>query len=91
MLFHFQYCIYVRHLANCNNKISFKVDTLQCNVKAKKKKKKKTPCLNKSDPIYMYDFDNAIAFKDQSISLFWYLDNFLVEDKTGLLLQINIT
>ena len=39
----------------------------------------------------MYDFDNAIAFKDQSISLFWYLDNFLVEDKTGLLLQINIT
>ena len=36
-------------------------------------------------------FDNAIIFKHQSILLFWYLENFLEKNKTGLPLQINIT
>ena len=38
----------------------------------------------------MYEFDKAINFKLKSISLFWYLDNFLKKDKSGLLFQINI-
>ena len=29
-------------------------------------------------------------FKHKSVLLFWYLDNFLEKDKTGLPLQINI-
>ena len=40
--------------------------------------------------IYIYKFDNAVAFKHQSISLFRYLENFLEKDKTGVPLQINI-
>ena len=40
--------------------------------------------------MYIYGFDNAITFKLKSISLFWYLDNFLEKDKTELLFQINI-
>ena len=43
-----------------------------------------------SDLTYIYEFDNAITFKLKSISLFWYLDNFLEKDKSGLLFQINI-
>ena len=38
--------------------------------------------------IYIYEFDNVVTFKHQSISLFWYVDNFLQKDKTGLHLQI---
>ena len=38
--------------------------------------------------MYIYKFDNAITFKHQSISLFWYLENFLEKNKTGLPLQI---
>ena len=37
--------------------------------------------------MYIYKFDNAITFKLKSILLFWYLDNFLENDKTGLLFQ----
>ena len=43
-----------------------------------------------SDRVYIYEFDNAIAFKLKIISLFWYLDKFLEKDKSGLLFQINI-
>ena len=43
-----------------------------------------------SDLIYIYKFDNAIIVKHQSILLFWYLDNFLGKDKTGLPLKIKI-
>ena len=32
----------------------------------------------------MQKFDNAITFKHESILLFWYLENFLEKDKTGL-------
>ena len=39
--------------------------------------------------MYIYEFDDAITFRHQSISLFSYLDNFLEKDKTGLPLQIN--
>ena len=58
-------------------------------------KKKKIPIYVKLglmdwDLIYMYEFDKAINFKLKSISLFWYLDNFLKKDKSGLLFQINI-
>ena len=38
---------------------------------------------------HIYEFDNAITFNHQSISLFWYLDTFLEKDKTGLPLHIN--
>ena len=41
--------------------------------------------------MYMYEFDNAIAVKRKSISLFWYLDNFLEKEKTGLPFQMNFT
>ena len=40
--------------------------------------------------IYIHKFDNAITFKLESISLFWYLDKFLEKDKSGILFQINI-
>ena len=33
--------------------------------------------------------DNAITFKLKSILLFWYSDNLLEKDKTGLLFQTN--
>ena len=56
----------------------------------KKKKKESNPCQTWSGLIYIYGFDNAITFKLKSISLFWYLDNFLEKDKTELLFQINI-
>ena len=39
-----------------------------------------------SNLIYIYEFDNATTFKQQSISLFWYLDNILEKDKTGMIL-----
>ena len=44
----------------------------------------------KANLIYIYEFDNAITFKHQSISQFWYLGNVLEKDETGLHLQINI-
>ena len=53
-------------------------------------KKDFNPCETWSDLICKYGFDNAIAFKLKSISLFWYLDNFLKKDITELLFQINI-
>ena len=34
-----------------------------------------------SNLIYIYEFDNATTFK-----LFWYLDNILEKDKTGMIL-----
>ena len=40
--------------------------------------------------IHVQKFNNRITFKHQSISLSWYLDNFLAKDKFGLPLQINI-
>ena len=40
--------------------------------------------------MYTYEFDNAITFKLKNISLFWYVDNFLENDKTGFIFQINI-
>ena len=36
---------------------------------------------------YIDQFDNAITFKHQSILLFWYLEDFLEKDKTGIPLQ----
>ena len=39
-----------------------------------------------SNLIYIHEFDNATTFKHQSISLFWYLDNILEKDKTGMIL-----
>ena len=33
---------------------------------------------------YINQFDNAITFKHQSILLFWYLEDFLEKDKTGI-------
>ena len=39
---------------------------------------------------YIYKFDNALTFKLKSISLFWYLDNFLEKDETRLSFEINI-
>ena len=41
--------------------------------------------------MYMYEFDNAMAVKGKSISLFWYLDNFLEKEKAGLPFQMNFT
>ena len=38
----------------------------------------------------LYEFDNAITFEHQSILLFWYLNNVLEKNKTGLPLQVNI-
>ena len=38
----------------------------------------------------IYEYENAVTLKHQSISLFWYLENFLDKGKTGLPLQINI-
>ena len=49
-----------------------------------KKKKDSKTCVIWSDLIYIYEFDNAVTFKHQSVLLFWYLDNFLVKDQTGL-------
>ena len=40
--------------------------------------------------MHIYDFDNALTYKLKSISLLWYLDNFLEKDKSDLLFQINI-
>ena len=48
------------------------------------------PCQTWCNLIYIYELDNAITFKLKSISLFWYPDNFLEKDKSGLLFQINI-
>ena len=42
-------------------------------------------------PVYIYEFDNAITFKHQSISLFWNLENVFEKNKTGLPLQVNIS
>ena len=70
----------------------FKHNNEQFNVKAilqKKKNKDSNPCHTWSDLIYINKFDNAITFKLKSISLFWYLGNFLEKEKTGLLFQIN--
>ena len=63
------------------------LDTLQMKVPGMKLS---NPCQTCSDLIYIYEFDNAIAFKLKIISLFWYLDKFLEKDKSGLLFQINI-
>ena len=41
--------------------------------------------------MYMYEFDNAMAVKGKSISLFWYLDNFLEKEKASLPFQMNFT
>ena len=58
------------------------------------------PILKKKDSnscytwIYIFEFDNAIRFitlKHQSISIFWYLENFLEKNKTSVPLQINIS
>ena len=46
--------------------------------------------LNLDWPDKLYEFDHATTFKRKSISLFWYLDNFLEKDETGLFFQINI-
>ena len=43
-----------------------------------------------SDLMHIYDFDNALTYKLKSISLLWYLDNFLEKDNSNLLFQINI-
>ena len=40
--------------------------------------------------IHVQKFDNRITFRHQSISLSWYLDNFLEKVKFGLPLQTNI-
>ena len=37
----------------------------------------------------IFESDNAITCKLKSISLFWYLSNFLKKDKSGLLFEIN--
>ena len=74
--------LYITHPNKHNNE--------QFNVKAILQKKDSNPCQTWSDLIYIYEFDNAITFKLKSILLFWYLDNFLENDKTGLLFQINI-
>ena len=74
--------LYIKHPNKHNNQ--------QFNVKAILKKKISNACQTWSDLISIYEFDNAITFKLKSISLFWYLDNFLEKDETGLLFQINI-
>ena len=74
--------LYITHPNKHNNQ--------QFNVKAILEKKDSNPCQTLSDLTYIYEFDNAISFKLKSISLFWYLDNFLEKDKSGLLFQINI-
>ena len=71
MLLHFQYCM-------SNILISIIISSF-----FKKKNDSKT-CVIWSDLIYIYEFDNAVTFKHQSVLLFWYLDNFLVKDQTGL-------
>ena len=76
--------LYIRHPNKHNNQ--------QFNVKAilQQKKKDSDPCQTWSDLIYIYEFDNVITFKLKSISLFWYLDNFLGKDKSAFLFQINM-
>ena len=59
-------------------------------IPKQKKKKKYNPCQTWSDIIYIYKFYNAITFTLKSILLFWYLDNVLEKDKSGLLFQINM-
>ena len=54
------------------------------------RKKKSNPCQTWSDLIYINELDNTIIFKLKSILLFWYLDDFLEKDKSGLLFQVNI-
>ena len=70
-----------------------KYNNQQFNEKAilqKKRFQPINPCQTWGDLIYIYKFDNAITFKLKNVSLFWYLDNFLEADKSGLLFQINI-
>ena len=74
--------LYLKHPNKHNNH--------QFNVKAILKKKDSNPFKTWSDLICIYEFDNAITFKHQSILLFWYLNNFLEKDNTGLPRQINI-
>ena len=83
----FNYCkcccsLYITHPNKQNNQ--------QFNGKAILQKKKSNPCQTWSDLIYINELDNTIIFKLKSILLFWYLDDFLEKDKSGLLFQINI-
>ena len=67
-----------------------KYNNQQFHVKAILQKQDPNQCRTWSDLIYIYKFNNTITFKLKSISLFWYLDNFLEKDKSGLLFQIDI-
>ena len=79
MLLLFQYC--TSHILINNNR--------QFNVKAILQKRDSNLCQTWSDLIYIYGFDNALTYKLKSISLLWYLDNFLEKGKSDLLFQIN--
>ena len=77
--------LYAKHPNKHNNQ--------QCNIKTTVKKDSNPPIHVKHGATWStYTmFDNAIIFKHQSIFLFWFLENFLEKNKTGLPLQINIT
>ena len=60
------------------------------NVKEILQKKDSNPCQTWSDQINIYKSDNAITFKYRCFLLFWYLDNFLEKDQSGLLFQMTI-
>ena len=80
----FNYCkcccsFYITHPNKQNNQ--------QFNGKAILQKKKSNPCQTWSDLIYINELDNTIIFKLKSILLFWYLDDFLEKDRSGLLFQ----
>ena len=68
MLLHFQYCM----------------SNILINIIISSFKKEKIPKHVQFTNVYIYESDNAITFKHQCVLLFWYLDNFLVKDQTGL-------
>ena len=81
MLLHFQYCM-SNILINIIISIFFFKKRFQSMLMFNS--------LKWSGQMFIYEFVNAITFKHQHVSLFWYLDKFLEKDKTGLPLQINI-
>ena len=75
--------MYVKH-PNKHNDQKFNVKAIL------QKKEDSNPCQIWSDLINICKFDNAITFTFRSLLLFWYLDNFLEKDESGLLFQMTI-